>query len=410
MDQAVLSALLSPLGWSLLSGLPPYDEADSLRISQRMRDEGHDPALISAALTQSRLRAAGQAKFGQFAHGMLFTPDGLEQATRLTVAARHAQRFRAAGCNHVIDLTSGIGADAMAFAALGLQVTAVEIDAVTAAIAATNLRHFPEVAILNEDALALDYVALRDEVGVDGIFADPARRSGGRRRHRPEDYQPSLTDVLALRDIIPNLGLKLGPAIDHDALPEDAEAQWVSIDGSVVELGLWHHDLATAPGHSALIMRTGPDGSVQTRSIAPRLRSRDAAVEAGPVADYLHEPDGAVIRAGLVDTAAEAVGGHLLDPTIAYITSDHLPADDAVPPLVTSYRILDVLPFDVKKLKAYLKERDVGTLTIKKRGADITPEQLRKQLGLRGSQAATIVVTRVAGAHRVLVADPLVSH
>ena len=89
MDAGALSRLLAPDGWALLSALPPYDEARALALSTRLHAEGIDPELVAAALTQSRLRAKGRAKFGDFADGMLFTATGLEQATRLEVAAHH---------------------------------------------------------------------------------------------------------------------------------------------------------------------------------------------------------------------------------------------------------------------------------------------------------------------------------
>ncbi|MCL2465530.1 MAG: SAM-dependent methyltransferase, partial [Micrococcales bacterium] len=92
MDAHALSRLLAPDGWALLSALPPYDEARALALSQRLHREGLDPELVAAALTQSKLRAKAHAKFGDFADGMLFTAGGLEQATRLAVAAHHARR------------------------------------------------------------------------------------------------------------------------------------------------------------------------------------------------------------------------------------------------------------------------------------------------------------------------------
>jgi hypothetical protein len=143
MDLATLGRLVSGEGWGLLQSLPPYDEDSAMALGSRLRAAGFDADLVAAALTQSRLRARAVGKFGDFAGGMIFTPDGLEQATRLEVAAQHAQRFRAAGVRHVLDLGCGIGADAMALAGLDLQVTAVDADELTAAIAGVNLRHWP---------------------------------------------------------------------------------------------------------------------------------------------------------------------------------------------------------------------------------------------------------------------------
>ena len=392
MDPETLSLLLSPSGWALLGALPPYDERLALHMAQRLQKEGIDPRLVAGALTQSRLRAQGRAKFDDFADGMLFTPAGLEQATRLTVGARHARRYLAAGCTRVADLTCGIGGDAMAMAALGLDVLACDVDELTAAIATVNLRHFPGATVRHTDGLTLDLAA----EGVDGLFADPARRTAsGRRAHDPAAYAPPLDAVLALRDVVPALGVKVGPGIPHAAVPADAEAQWVSVDGDVVEAGLWFGPLAPGgPGLTALVVR-GQSATV--------LRGPAPKPDVGPVGEYLYEPDGAVIRAGLVGSVAEQVHGRLLDASIAYVTSDALVTTG----VATAYRVLDTMPFSLKRLRTALRERGVGRLTIKKRGTAVVPEQLRKQLDLRGDATATIVLTRVAGSQQVLLVEPV---
>ena len=395
MDAAGLSLLLSAQGWALLSALPPYDETRVMALSSRLHAEGLDPALVAAALTQSRLRSRARAKFGDFADGMLFTPAGLEQATRLPVAAHHARRYLDAGLTRVADLTAGIGADSMALAGVGLQVLAVDADEVTAAVATVNLRHFPEAQVRHGDGLAVDLAA----EGVDGVYADPARRTAaGRRSWEPSDWTPPLDALLALRDQVPAVGLKLGPGLPHRLVPDDALAQWVSVDGDVVEVGLWFGPLAPeGPGRSALVLRAGHAHSVVGDP------AEQGPPPVGPVGSYLYEPDGAVIRAGLVGTVVRDVHGRLLDPTIAYVTADRL----APIPVAAAYRVLDDLPFSVKRLRTYLREHGVGRLTVKKRGTAVTPEQLRSQLDLRGEGEATVVLTRVGGSQRVLVVEPV---
>lgn len=391
MDADGLALLLHPEGWALLEALPPYDEGRALALSERLGRDGLDPALVAAALTQSRLRARAHAKFGDFADGMLFTPDGLEQATRLTVAAHHARRYRDAGCALVADLTCGIGADAMALAGVGLRVLAADVDETTAAVATVNMRHFPEVEVRHADGLTLDLT------GVDGVFADPARRRrSGSRLFDPSAFSPPLDAVLALRQRVPALGIKLGPGLAHSQVPRDARAQWVSDGGDVVEVGLWFGPLAPeGPGRSALVLSSG---SAQVLSAGPDGPPRAST---GPLGAWLYEPDGAVIRAGLVGQVTADLHGRLIDPTIAYVTTDAAQPT----PFAHGYRVLDDLPFGLKQLRSYLRARDVGTLEIKKRGTAVTPEHLRGQLALRGSARATIVLTRVAGAQRVIVVE-----
>ncbi len=393
MDRSELVELLSPEGLRLLDSLPPYQStSDVVRMVSDLRKAGHSPGLVAAVLSQSKLRAKAMPKFGEFAGRMLFTDAGLEQATRLRVAALHAGRFVDAGIRRVADLGCGIGGDAMAMAALELAVTAVDADEVTATVASYNLAPFPTAQVLHADAETFDLA------GFEGAWFDPARRTAGHsntsRLTKPQDYSPSLDYVFGLAETLP-VGVKLGPGHDRDLIPDGAEAQWVSVDGQLVEMGLWFGALARdGIGRSALLLT--PDGVAELT--APQ-DSEDVAV--GPIGEYLYEPDGAVIRARLIGDLARSLGGRMLSEGIAYIT-----ADAAVPtPFATAFRVLEVLPSDEKKLRLALQERKVGTLEIKKRGVDIDPAALRVRLRPKGPQSATIVVTRAEGQRVTLLVE-----
>src|SRR5690606_19502736 len=187
MDVADLRRLLSPEGLRLLDEVGPLDAVgDLVRIVSRLRAAGHDGGLVAAAREQARLRSRARAKFGDFADRMLFTPAGLEQATRLRVAARHAGRFAEAGIDVVADLGCGIGADSLAIAALDLGVVAVERDEATAAVAAYNLAPFPSARV------ELGSAEETDLAGVGAVWLDPARRDGATRLADPGDWSPSL--------------------------------------------------------------------------------------------------------------------------------------------------------------------------------------------------------------------------
>ena len=101
-----------------------------------------------------------------------------------------------------------------------------------------------------------------------------------------------------------------------------------------------------------------------------------------PLGRFLYEPDGAVIRAGLVTAVAAGVSGGLLDRHIAYVTADA----SFRTPFARSYEVLETLPHREKALRAALHERGIGRLTIKKRGVDVVPDQLRKRLALHRRQ------------------------
>ena len=395
MERAELVELLSPEGLDLLDSLPAWTgREDVVKTVADLRRRGHSPGLVAAVLTQSRLRARARAKFGEFADRMLFTEPGLEQATRLRVAALHAGRYARAGLRHVADLGCGIGGDALAFAAMDLEVTAADADEVTAAIAAFNLTPFPHAQVLHS---AAEDVPLG---GIDAAWLDPARRTtaGGTTKRIADaaDYSPSLDFAFGLAERMP-VGVKLGPGTDRDLVPAGTEAQWVSVDGDVVELAVWTGPLARpGVGRAALVIR----GDAAHELVAP-ADSEDAPV--GPLGDYLYEPDGAVIRARLIGDLARANGGWMLSEGIAYLTADR----EFESPFARGFRVIERLPADERHLRQALHSRGVGTLEIKKRGVDVDPAALRTRLKLKGDTAATVVLTREEGRHVALLVERL---
>lgn len=426
VDDPGFSALLTADGWALLEALPPYREDAALRLGERLRADGLDASLVAAAMTQSRLRARGAGKFGPFAAGMLFTPDGLEQATRLDVAAHHAQRFAAAGVARVADLGCGIGGDAMALAGLEREVLAVDRDEVSAAVAAVNLRHWPEARVRHADLTDVDLTGGSGADGVgpgDGVWLDPARRTpNGRRVLDPRRASPPWEAVLAIAARVPATGVKLAPGIPRDLAddaPHGAETQWVSVDGDVVEAAVWCGPLAR-PGlrHTALVLRGaggGPGGGFSATEVDDvGLRRPLALTRLDEVGPYLYDPDGAVVRAGLVGQVAAAVGGRLLDPTIAHVTSEALVRT----PLAAVFAVEEVMPFSLKALRTRLRDRGVTRVEVLKRGSAVDVEQLRRQLRLGETRAraadagspgaeASLVLTRVGGQPVVVLARRL---
>ncbi len=389
MDAETLQELLSLDGLRLLKEIGPFDSAaDVVRTVAELRRAGHSPARVAAVLSQSKLRARGHAKFGEFAERMLFTAAGLEQATRLPVAAMHAGRFQRAGIDQVFDLGCGIGADAMALAELGIAVTAVDRDEVTAAVAAYNLTPWPSATVITTDATTVDVGA------AGGIFLDPARREGARRLVDAADWSPSLDFAFGQGDRLPT-GVKLGPGIDRALIPPGAEAQWISVDHDVVEVGVWFGAVARE-GITRAALVIGAHGDAELTAAAD---SDDA--EVGELGEYLFEPDGAVIRARLIGDLAREIDGRMLSHAIAYVTADA----PAVTPFASCFRIIDELPADERKLKRALQSRKIGTLEIKKRGIDIDPSTLRTRLALNGDAAATLILTRIGDRRVALLAE-----
>lgn len=410
MDPSRLAAVRTPAGERALAAAAELADVDPLTAASALRARGVDPALAAAALTQAELRRRAVAKFGPDAACMFFTRAGLEQATRGVVAGRRAARLAAAGVRRLADLGCGIGADSLAAARAGIQVYAVEADPLTAAVAAANAEALGLADRLHvhcADATTFDVSA------VDAVFCDPARRRGGRRVFDPTAYAPPWDFIVGLVARVPRTVLKVAPGIDHALIPAGAEAEWVSVGGEVVEATFWCGPLADVPRRATLVPGEGgetgrsggicgPGFGVGARSVAELTGLPDVPAPVGEARRYLYDPDGAVVRAHLVAAFASTVHGVLADPTIAYVYTDA----DIPTPFGRRLAVLDVLPFSLKRLRAMLREREVGRLEILKRGSAVDPQSLRRELRLAGPASATVVLTRVAGRPAALLCAP----
>lgn len=404
MDVALVESLTSGSGRALLDSLGDYADQEALALSTRLRAQGHDPGLVTAALAQARLRARAAEKFGSAAATLLFTADGLEQATRPELADRHAERFVGAGIDLVHDLGCGIGSDARAFAAAGMSVDAVDADPVTAAVAAANLRERPGTTVR---CLPAQEVALPagEAARHTGVWADPARRVSGvravdgraRRVFSLQAIEPSWEQVCRWAAQVPATGAKLSPAFPHGALPSGAEAQWTSWRAEVLECVVWWGPLVQTPGRTAAVCRPGSPPAVVTEADLRPAQPIGSLDDLGP---WLLEADRAIVRAGLTG----ALPGRELSPGIGYATDGAA----STLPWLRSYAVIEAMPLRPKVIRSWLRSHEVGRVTVKKRGSAVDPERLRREVtaGLaRLEGEATLVVTTIAGTGIALVVE-----
>lgn len=381
MDLDTFRWLLTDAGQELL-GQASEAPREELKAQAQLRQvaPGSDEeraARVAAAIGQVTLRRKAAAKFGDDAAAMYFTPDGLEQATRATVAAHRAARLAAASAGSVIDLGCGIGGDLLAFARAGITSAGIDVDPVRVEVARANL-----AALGLPGAVSVADATKVDTTPFDAAYVDPARRTGRGRTFTIDDWTPpwAFVEQLMRRDTC----VKAAPGFPHARIPEDVEAEWVSDSGEVKEAVLWSGRLATTRRRATVIGQGG---------LATLTDEDDPGGSARDVGEFLYEPDGAVIRAGLVTAVAAGVKGGLVDDHIAYVTSD----EAFRTPFARGFRVIETLPYREKALRAALRERNIGSLTIKKRGVGVVPEDLRKRLSLTGDEAATIVLTRARG-------------
>ncbi|ONI85228.1 SAM-dependent methyltransferase [Actinosynnema sp. ALI-1.44] len=299
----------------------------------------------------------------------LFTDDALQQATPWQVARHRAHRFEGRA---VHDVTCSIGTELEHLTPVADVAVGSDLDLVRLAMA----RHNTGAHVVQADALR---PVTRDAV----ILADPARRdSSGRRRWRPADFTPplnELAEVYRTRD----MAVKCAPGIDPQDVPWAGEIELVSLDGQVKEACLWTGSLATqgVTRRATVIKSTMESWTVTDAEPA------DCPVTAP--AEWIVDPDGAVVRAGLVQHYAARHGLAQLDPRIAYLTGD------TPPPGIRAFRVLEHGRYNEKSLRGLLADRGVGRLEILVRGVDVDPNTLRPRLKLKGNQEATVVLTRI---------------
>ena len=435
----------SPFGFSPAPPLPLSDRAlaaadelypldsDTLGAVTSLRSRGFSPEESSAVISLAQARTRARAKFGERARTLMLTQEAAEQATRPVIAHYRADRLaRVPGL--VADLGCGIGSDTAVYAAARGSAVAVELDPLTASFAAANLAFCPRARVYSGDVT--DYVhgelldAADEPVGI--VWMDPARRElrGAKKAQTerlfdPEAFSPPFSFVLTLARTGVPMGVKLGPGFPHEGIPspEDiaseanptprVEAEWIQSEGSLAELVLWFNALAqegvarTAtsvrelpadPADPADEVSSAAEATDEVANLLPpyeavSFRSTLTAAEAEqsvevPVSlpqpgEYLLEPAPAIVRSHLVAEFAQSIGAQLLDEHLAYLRS----AEPVEHPLVACYKVLEEIPLQEKQLKRWVREQGFTALTIKKRGVDIVPEQLRARLlGSAGSK------------------------
>ncbi len=314
------------------------------------------------------LRRRATAKFAD-PSDWLFTDEALQQATAQPVAEHRARRLAGA---IVHDVTCSVGTELAALRNSAGFVVGSDIDPVRLAMARHNVGDVP---LCRADALR---PVTRDAV----VLADPARRRSGRRRFDPREFAPPLDSLLEVyrgRGLV----LKCAPGIDFTELKRlgfTGEIEVTSLNGSVREACLWSASLAEPGVHRRATMLDGPE---QVTDAEPD----DCPV--APAGRWLVDPDGAVVRAGLVRHYAAKHGLWQLDLDIAYLSGDVLPDG------VRGFEVLDEISFSEKRLRQALSTRDAGPVEILVRGVDVDPDELRRRLRLRGSQQVSVVITRI---------------
>ena len=348
--------------------------------------------LARAALETAILRNEAAVKF-PFADKLYFTREALEQASSYEVSTYRTERFRSFPI--LADLGCSIGGDTFTLAKIA-PTLALDRDPLRILIASANLHALglsTNVLLIRSDLTA----PLPVLPGSAALFFDPARRSAHRRAFSISHYQPPLSIVLDWLPRYPSVGVKISPGVDLSELRGyDAGVEFISLRGELKEAVLWFGAFKSATRQATIL--PGPHCLSTT---APDPLSIKKPFPITDPKSYLYEPDPAVLRAGLVTSLAERLDATQLDPDIAYLT-----ADLAQPtPFARIWPIEDWFPFQLKRLRAYLRQHNVGHVTVKKRGSPLEPEALIRDLRLKGDQERVVVLTHLRSEPIVIISE-----
>jgi hypothetical protein len=334
MEAHALAFLLTAAGQQLLRRLTavPITPDTHLQTAMQLRREIDDPALVHALLETAVLRQKALSKFSR-AEQMYFTREALEQASGELIARYRSHRFGQCGSfgqigtGMIADLGCGIGGDSLALCqqspVIGIDQDEVRLRMATCNVAAYggNGRFHP---------LQADLTQLHP-LPVSAFFFDPARRDEfGRRLHSVHAYRPPLALADHWLAHVPHAAVKVSPAIDYAEVPPAAELEFISVAGEVKEGVLWFGDLQTGVRRRATLLPGGhtltdTDDTEPLPILLPR--------------QYLYEPDGAVIRAHLVQALGHRLGAAQIDADIAYLTSDEYATRPRLP-AVTGWKTI----------------------------------------------------------------------
>jgi hypothetical protein len=354
--------------------------------------------LVAAATDLGEARHRAIAKFGaDIAERLLADRAGVEMASSRAVALHKARRFatRAGKGARVADLCCGIGGDAIALRAVGLDVLGVDADPVRAWMCGVNAGCEAVCArVEDEGAWSAPWFHL-----------DPARRAeGGQRIFELGDLSPGPE---VWRDVIGRTcaaaaggpwggAIKLGPGVD----PEDVRAaigdtaplemEYISENGRMSQAVAWAGELA-GPGALRATMIAGE--SIET------LTGSASDPPAGDLGAYVIEADDAIERSCLLGTLASAIAAHAVFPGLGLLTADR-PAFGAG---CTSFEVLAQMPWNEKRVGTWLREHDGGIVEIKTRGGAVNPDVLQHRLRGPGGTVHTIFVLKLGGRMQAII-------
>ena len=388
ISPAEARALIENPEWLDAASELPLSDASLMKDLTTLRGLADDYSRAVVEVVRARRSAAGKLPAE-----WLTSSEAAQQATPCVVAENRALRLKSAGLTTAVDVTCSIGTEVAALVAADMQAFGADLDEARLIMARHNV---PAAGYVRANALA---PAIRPNKDDSVIVADPARRAAGHRITKPTDLLPPLPDLIETWRGY-EMAIKCAPGLDFSEW--DGEVALTSVDGSVKEACLYTPGIAAVGANgdrvtrSALVIRTR-GGVVKQYVVNDSMPDECAVADAGR---FIIDPDGAVVRAGLVRHFAAKHGLWQLDERIAHLTGDEIPTGES------GFEVIEQV--GLKQVRKALAAHDCGSAEILVRGVDVNPDVLRKQWKLKGKKPMAVVITRIGKSATAFICQPRV--
>ncbi|MCY2931167.1 MAG: hypothetical protein NTV86_17085 [Planctomycetota bacterium] len=367
--------------------------ADELAAQKWLRRHVSDEQAVAVVVLR-QVRRKAEAKFPRDLAGQLLATETLMQQASSLALARYVGGLLGplAGPGEVLDLCSGMGADAIGMAMTGATVVGYDDSPAAVMCAGHNARAAGVQERCRFELADVTRLALPAEAIV---HIDPDRRVTGRRGVSMTECRPAELFLRALPDRTAGGAIKLSPVLDACELSGWGRVtrEYIGQNGQCRQL-LVRYGRAAGQAEAMATVVGGEGDEMHVVSVP----GGQAGVRPGPVGAYVIDPG----AAGATDDLAARHGLWRLDRNLLLLFGDS-PIDT---PLGRLFKVVAEAPGRQRDIARALKALDAGTVHVKPRGVPIQTDPMQKALSGRGKRRLVVFWFRVGAVQRAIIAEP----
>lgn len=276
---------------------------------------------------------------------------------------------------HIIDITGGFGVDVLYFSKRFETVTHCEINAPLSEI--TN-HNFKKLGVKNVETISKDGLEhLRESsINFDAIYVDPSRRNDQKGK------------VFLLRDCEPNIPDNIDELFEKSEIVLLKNSPILDITSAINELKYVKEIHIVANNNDVkellFLMQKGYQGSIEISTLNFKKETTqqfiftygsDSSSNYSLPQKFIYEPNAAILKSGGFHHITSAFDVYKLHQHSHLYTSEVLIDFPG-----RTFQIIEVLPYDKKKIKRLLKENKANITT---RNFPKTVAQIRKELKIK---------------------------